>query len=147
MPHVRQQIRAKIVALLASGVPLVSSRVYGSRVYALTEADLPSITVYTGRETSQIITIGSKTLQRTASISVDIYARATSNLDNDLDAICVEVEEALAADFKLSGLAKSIVLSGTDIDYSGESEQPVGTARLNFDVVYNTLIGDVETAR
>ena len=84
---------------------------------------------------------------RTLTVNVDVYALATANLDNDLDAICVQVEEAIAADFSLSGLAKTTVLSGTEIDFSGEAEQPVGVARLNFSVVYSTDIDDVETAR
>ena len=147
MAHVRQQIRTRIGTLLTDGVSLVSSRVYGSRVYPLTEAKLPAITVYAGNETSALITMGAKKLTRTVAINVDVYERATANLDDDLDAICVQVEEAIAADFTLSGLAKTTVLSSTDIDFSGEAEQPVGVARLTFDVLYHTDIGDVETAR
>jgi hypothetical protein len=147
MAHVRQQIRSRIGTLLTSGVALVSSRVYGSRVYPLTEAKLPAVTVYAGAEQSGLITLGAKTLTRTLTVNVDVYALATANLDNDLDAICVQVEEAIAADFTLNGLAKTTVLSGTEIDFSGEAEQPVGVARLNFSVSYVTDIDDVETAR
>ncbi len=147
MAHVRQQIRSQMATLLTSGVALVSSRVYNSRVYPLTEAKLPAITVYAGAEQSGLMTSGRKTLMRTLTVNVDVYALATANLDNDLDAICVQVEEAIAADFSLSGLAKTTVLSGTEIDFSGEAEQPVGVARLNFSVVYSTDIDDVETAR
>lgn len=147
MAHVRQQIRNRIATLLNSGVSLVSSRVYNTRVYPLTEANLPAITVYAGAEQSGLMTIGRKTLMRTLTVNVDVYARATTSLDNDLDAICVQVEEAIAADFSLSGLAKTTVLSGTEIDFSGDTEQPVGVARLSFDVEYSTDIDDVETAR
>jgi hypothetical protein len=146
MAHVRQQIRSQMATLLTSGVALVSSRVYNSRVYPLTEAKLPAITVYAGAEQSSLMTLGRKTLMRTLTVNVDVYALATANLDNDLDAICVQVEE-VAADFTLNGLAKTTVLSGTEIDFSGEAEQPVGVARLNFSVEYCTDIDDVETAR
>jgi hypothetical protein len=61
--------------------------------------------------------------------------------------LAVQVEESIAADFQLNGLAKDAVLVSTEIDFSGESEQPVGVARLTFSVRYVTSIEDVETAR
>jgi len=147
MAHVRQQIRDRIVSVLKSNALLVRRRVFSSRVYALTEKDLPAITVYTGSEASALQTIGLKTSARVVSVEVDIYVRATNNFDNDVDAIAVQIEEAIANDFTVNGLAKSAVLSGTDINFSGEAEQPIGSAKLTFDVRYDTAINDVETAR
>lgn len=147
MAHVRQQIRERIASVLTTSVTLVSSRVYQSRVYPLTEAQLPAVTVYTGAETSGLQTIGAKTLMRTANINIDVYAKATADLDDDLDAIAVQIEEAIAGDFTVNGLAKDAVLISTDIDFSGETEQPIGMARLTFAVRYITAIDDVETAR
>ena len=87
MAHVRQQIRDRIVSVLKSNALLVRRRVFSSRVYALTEKDLPAITVYTGSEASALQTIGLKTSARVVSVEVDIYVRATNNFDNDVDAI------------------------------------------------------------
>ena len=147
MAHVRQQIRERIVSVLTTNVTLVSSRVYGSRVYSFSEADLPAITVYAGSETSGLQTVGLKTSQRIVSIQVDAYVRATSDFDDDVDAIAVQIEEAIANDFTVNGLAKTAVLSSTEMNFSGEAEQPIGSARLTFDVRYDTAINDVETAR
>ena len=147
MAHVRQQIRDRIVSVLKSNALLVRRRVFSSRVYALTEKDLPAITVYTGSEASALQTIGVKTSARIVSVEVDIYVRGTNNFDNDVDAIAVQIEEAIANDFNVNGLAKSAVLTATDINFSGEAEQPVGSAKLTFDVRYDTAIDDVETAR
>ena len=147
MSHVRQQIRDRFATLLTSGVSLVSSRVYSSRVYPLTQANLPALTIYTGSERSGLQTMGVKTLSRTANIMVDAYVRSTANVDDTIDSICVQVEEAIASDYTLNGIAKNTVLISTDIDFSGEAEQPVGIARLTFSVLYVTSINDVETAR
>lgn len=147
MSHVRKQIRDKFISLLSNGASLVSTRVYGSRVYPLTEAKLPAITVYAGGETSALQTMGQKTLTRTLSVNVDVYAKATATLDDDIDAICVQVEHAIANQYTLNGLSKNTVLSSTDIDFSGDTEQPVGVARLTFDVLYHTDIDDAETAK
>lgn len=147
MAHVRKQIRDRIASVVSTAATLVSGRVYTTRVYPLTEANLPAITVYTGTETSNLQTMGVKTINRDLQIAVDIYVRASATTDDDVDAIAVQVEEAIANDFSVNGLAKSAVLSSTDIDFSGETEQPIGIARLTFSVSYITAINDVETAR
>ena len=151
MAHVRKQIRDQFVTLLTAGVSLVSSRVYATRVYPLTQAKLPAITVTIGSESSGLMTMGatmgSKSLDRTVDISVSVYENATASLDSAIDAIAVQIEEAIGADFTLGGLAKESVLTSTSIDFSGETEQPVGIATLTFSVRYVTSLTDVETAR
>lgn len=151
MAHVRKQIRDQFVTLLTAGVSLVSSRVYATRVYPLTQAKLPAITVTIGSESSGLMTMGatmgSKSLDRTVEIAVSVYENATASLDSAIDAIAVQIEEAIGADFTLGGIAKESVLTSTSIDFSGETEQPVGIATLTFSVRYVTSLTDVETAR
>jgi hypothetical protein len=151
MSHVRTQIRNKFVDLLKAGAPLVSNRVYATRVYPLTQAKLPAITVTASSEESSLMTMGStmgaKSLDRSVDIQVSIYENATASLDSTVDAIAVQVEEAIGADFTLAGIAKHSVLTSTSIDFSGETEQPVGIATLTFSVRYVTSFTDVETAK
>jgi phosphoenolpyruvate-protein kinase (PTS system EI component) len=151
MSHVRKQIRDQFVTLLTAGVTLVSSRVFATRVYPLTQARLPAITVTAGAETSGLMTMGAtmgvKSLDRTVEITVSIYENATASLDSAVDAIAVQVEEAIGADFTLGGIAKESVLTSTSIDFSGETEQPVGIATMTFAVRYVTSLTDVETAK
>jgi len=147
MAHVRTQIRNRVGTVLTNGVTLVSGRVYQSRVYPLSTANLPAITVLTGSESSALMAMGAKTLDRVATIFVDCYVSVTDSFDDDVDALAVQVESAIAADFTVDGLAKTAILRSTDIDFSGESEAPVGIARLTYEVRYVTTIGDVETAR
>jgi hypothetical protein len=151
MSHVRTQIRNKFVDLLKAGVPLVSNRVYATRVYPLTQAKLPAITVTASSEESSLMTIGAtmgaKSLDRSVDIQVSIYVNATASLDSTVDAISVLAEEAIGADFTLAGIAKHSVLTSTSIDFSGETEQPVGIATLTFSVRYVTSFTDVETAK
>lgn len=147
MAHVRQQIRDRIASVLSTSATLVNQRVYTTRVSPLTSANLPAITVYTGAEVSNLQTMGARTLMRNLDVAVDIYVRATSNTDSDVDTIAVQVEEAIANDFTVNGLAKSVVLTGTDIDFNADAEQPIGIARLTFSVSYITAINNVETAK
>jgi len=147
MAHVRKQIRDRIASVLSSGVALVSGRVYPSRVYPLTEANLPAITVYFGVETSSLLNMSTKDMIRTATINVDAYVRVTGTFDDDIDAICVQIEAAMAGDFTVNGLAKDAILTSSEIDFSGDTEQPIGVARLTYTVRYVTANSDAEAAK
>jgi hypothetical protein len=147
MAHVRKSIRDRFVSTLDSNVTLVSNRVYANRVYPLTDASLPAITVYTGSETSSRYNVGITDLNRELTVEVDIYVKAISTFDDDVDAIAVQVEEAIASDFTVNSLAKGATLVSTEINFSGEAEQPVGIAKLTFSVRYVTSMTDVETAK
>lgn len=147
MAHVRKQIRDRMASTISTGATLVSSRVYTTRVYPLTDANLPAITVYTGSEVSNRLNMGLNDLNRSLTVDVDVYVRATSTFDDDVDAIAVQIEEAIAGDFTVNGLAKEAVLTGTEIQFSGDAEQPVGVAKLTYSVRYVTALNDVETAK
>ena len=147
MSHVRQQIRDR-VATLVTGLPTTGGNVYKMRRYALDDAKLPAICVYTTDESSSLITIGSRTLRRVINVVIDIIIKGSSTAVSDsIDTICVSAEEAMAADFTLNGLAKSSVLTSSEIDVNVEGEKSIASARLVYAVEYVTLITDVETAR
>jgi len=84
---------------------------------------------------------------RELQLVIDGYAVATSNLDNTLDQIALEVEEAMAGDVTLNSLAKTIVLQSVDADYSDEGERPAGMVRLLYVIEYAALENDLETAQ
>ena len=147
MAHIRKQIRDRVASALTTGASLAQRRVYASRVYPLTESQLPAIAVYSASESSGLQTIGVRTLMRELSLNVEVYVRVNEKFDDDIDALCVQIEEAIAADFTLNGLVKETILTSTEIDFDGEAERPVGVARLTYTIRYVTTIGDVETAR
>ena len=147
MAHVRKQIRDKVADLLKANVSLVKRRVYTTRVHPLNDTNLPAISVYTGTETSQRLQAGVTDMIRELSLEIDCYVRETSSFDDDVDAIAVQVEEAMATKFTLDGLAKFTVLTSTQIQFDGEADQILGVAKLTYSVQYVTPINDVETAK
>ncbi len=147
MAHVRKQIRDKVADLLKAEVSLVKRRVYTTRVHPLNETNLPAISVYTGTETSQRLQAGVTERIREDRVEIDCYVRETSSFDDDVDAIAVQVEEAMAGNFTLDGLAKFTVLTSTQIQFDGEADQILGVAKLTYSVQYVTPINDVETAK
>ena len=147
MAHVRKQIRDRVASILKTNVSLVKKRVYTTRVHPLNDTNLPAISVYTGSESSDRLNAGVTDLFRELTLDIDIYVRETSKFYDDVDAIAVQVEEALANDFTLNGLAKFNVLTSTEIQFDGEADQILGIAKLTYSIRYVTAINDVETAK
>lgn len=147
MSHVRQQIRDAVATRL-TGLPTTGNAVYKMRKYALDDAKLPALCVYTGDETSALLTIGLRTLRRVNNIVVEGYCKGPStSVYDSIDIIAMEVEEAIGSDFTLGGLAKSMVLVGTEVDVNVQGETSIASVKLVYAVEYITSIGDVETAR
>ena len=150
MSHARQQIRDAVVTAVTF-LTTTATRVYRARVYPMTAADLPGLCVYTQSESSSPSTIGGlKTVSaylRTVTINIEAYAKASSNLDNELDNIAVEVETAVATNATLNGLVEDVTLSSTEIDIMGsDTERPVGVLRLSYDIIYRTTLADPSAA-
>jgi len=130
--HVRQQIREYFKTTL-TGLTTTGANVYESRVYTLQESTLPSLVIYTNSETSEPIVIGvDRAMSRQLSVVVEGYVKANSNFDDTIDTISKEVEEAIAADRTLNGLAKDCYLESTEIEFNGEGEKPLGYVGLTF---------------
>ena len=146
MSHVRQQIRDDIVTTL-TGLTTTGSNVFRSRIFPLEQTNLPALCIYTKSETSEYDTIGlPRSVNRILDVAVEAYVKGVSNYDNTLDTIAVELEEAIAADITLSGLAKDAQITAFEADFAGDGEQPVAVGRFTITVEYRTVENDVETA-
>ncbi len=132
MSHVRQQIREYFGTNL-TGLTTTGSNVFESRVYPLDNTRLPALLIYTKSEASEPIVIGTdRVMSRELSVVVEGYAKASSDFDDTIDTISKEVEEAIAADRTLDGLAKDCYLESTEIEFNGEGEKPLGYVSLTF---------------
>jgi hypothetical protein len=146
MSHVRQQIRDDIVATL-TGLATTGSNVFRSRIFPLEQTNLPALVIYSKSETSEYDTIGlPRSVNRVLDVAVEAYVKGVSNYDNTLDTIAVQVEEAIAADVTLGGLAKDAQITAFEADFAGDGEQPVAVGRFTITVEYRTVENDVETA-
>ncbi len=132
MSHVRQQIREYFGTNL-TGLTTTGSNVYQSRVYPLDNTRLPALLIYTKSEASEPIVIGTdRVMSRELSVVVEGYVKSTTNFDDTIDTISKEVEEAIAADRTLGGLAKDTYIESTEISFNAEGEKPLGYVSLTF---------------
>ncbi len=146
MAHVRKQIRDAVITAV-TGLTTTGSNVFRSRIYPLEQTKLPGLCVFTRSEVVEFDTLTiSRSVSRVLDVIIEGYVSATSNYDDTLDQIAVEVEEALAADVTLGGLAKDTQVTAFEADFSGDGEQPVAVGRFTVTVQYRTAENDVETA-
>ena len=132
MPRARQTIRGKVETLL-TGLTTTGANVYANRVYP--HDTLPCISIYTLSESVLETTLnGAQT--RLLNLIVEGRAKVNDTLDDTLDTIALEIETALLADQELTGSAKILELSETEIEIFDDLEKPAGVMRLLFSIHY-----------
>lgn len=141
MSHIRTQIRDRVATLLA-GV----ATVYKSRVYPLAEGALPALLVYTNTESIDAETAAFETYERRIELVIDAVAQGTTDLDTALDDLIEGVEVALGADPTLSGTALMVMPTQFEISILKDGAQPIGRARLAYQVLTRTRSTDPTTA-
>lgn len=100
--------------------------------------DLPGIAVYTMSEKVERVTTAPRELKRTVKIGVVCAVAADASVDDSLDALVLQVENALDIDMTLGGAAARIDLDSTDITVLEDGEIPVGCAHLVYEATYFT---------
>lgn len=170
MSHVRQQIRDYAASLLVSFIYdrfgiviqdrfevglspradeslLSTGTLYKFRRYALDEAQLPALLVYTTNDVTGLATIGKRTLSHNLELRVDIINKGSSlNIFENIEAFCAELNGAIEADYSLNGLVKSCVLTQSDFSVDTTGEKAIGTGKMIFDVKYMTAIDNCQVS-
>lgn len=137
MAHARTQIRDAVVTILQNAT--VADTVSKSRVYPIPANTVSMALVYTNSESVIETTLTyPRKYNRELTLSIDCVARDSDYLDDRLDRLCEAVENAIGADNTLGGVVKDCVLSDTQItlDFSGDA--PIGSAKMQFRVMYRT---------
>lgn len=164
MSHVRQQIRDYAANLLVRfiynrfGIIIMdrfnadletrnmnnlldTGTLYKFRKYALDDAQLPALIVYTTSDTTNLATMGSRTLSHNLELRVDVINKGSSlNIFENIESFCAELNGAIEADYSFNGLVKSCILTQSDFTVNTTGEKAIGTGKMIFDVKYMTAI-------
>ena len=145
MAHIRKAIREHVVTTITS-LSTTGSNVYETRYFPLQTGNLPALIVYTLDETIEDYTIGqnTRTQLRSLNLIIEAHCRGTANIDDTLDTIAEEVEEAMVTDISRGGNAKDTKLVSTEVDFDTAS-QKTGLMRLTYLISYNTVENAVQT--
>ena len=145
MAHIRKAIREHVVTTVTS-LSTTGSNVYETRYFPLQTGNLPALIVYTLDETVEDYTIGqnTRTQFRALNLIIEAHCRGTANIDDTLDTIAEEVEEAMVTDISRGGNAKDTKLVSTEVDFDTAS-QKTGLMRLTYLISYSTIENAVQT--
>ena len=145
MAHVRKSIREHVVTTVTS-LSTTGSNVYETRYFPLQTGNLPALIVYTLDETVEDYTLGqnTRTQFRALNLIIEAHCRGTANIDDTLDTIAEEVEEAMVTDVTRAGNAKDTKLVSTEIEFDTAS-QKTGLMRLTYLISYSTVENAVQT--
>lgn len=141
--HVRSQIRNRVVDALAANVDQVDGRIYQSRLYPISDEDLPGLLVYTLSEQSEREDSPTDSM-RDLSLVVQGITSLSPDLDNELDALALEVETAIDQLGTIDGLAKIYGgIQSTEVSYvnASEGDKPYAAIALEFQYTYRTRAG------
>ena len=144
MAHIRKAIREHVVTTITS-LSTTGSNVYETRYFPLQTGNLPALIVYTLDETVEDYTLGqnTRTQFRALNLIIEAHCRGTANIDDTLDTIAEEVEEAMVTDISRGGNAKDTKLVSTEVDFDTAS-QKTGLMRLTYLINYNTVENAVQ---
>lgn len=131
MAHIREQIRKAIVAAL-TGQTNAGTRVYATRVHPAPITALPYINVYIDDDAPELESMNGNLTRRDLTVRVDIFAKHNTELDDTLDDMGASVEQLIAADETLGGIARTCEFSGASFDYESAAEQTLGVLTMEF---------------
>lgn len=133
--HLRKQIRTALEAAL-TGLA-TAQNVYVGRVAPIDADNLPALVLMTGEEAVEREAKGGRQA-RTLTATIEGHAQQASGILDSFDQIAKEVEISIATDAPLAALVKSVDLTGTEVEITGEAVQPAGLVRLTYQFVYHT---------
>jgi hypothetical protein len=141
MSHVRQQIRAAVVARL-TGLATTGTRVSASRVHPVARGAGPTLAVYTLDEESERMSIGADPeMDRTLTLGVEVLVQS-AEFDDQMDDVCAEVEARLGGWRPGDPKVRELVLVSTEIQPHGEGEVTAGSCVMGWQTSYVTLASD-----
>ena len=144
MAHIRKTIRENIGTAL-TGLSTTGTSVFESRTFPLNFSALPALLIYTKDE--EVIEFSLKTPRtqfRQLQVVIEAHIKGTSNIDDTIDTIAEEVEEAMVTDVSRGGHAKDTRLVSTEIEFE-EATSKVGLAIFTYVIEYATVENAVQT--
>ncbi len=141
MIHQRQEIREAIANRLKEVQTTAGDNVFTSRAKPLFDQNLPAILVYTTNEKikkDEWDIDGYGVRERELEISIEAVDTGKDNLDNQLDTLALEIENALDGWNIPNDLSAILRFQDTNSDIAIDGNKIYGAIRLNFQITYRT---------
>ena len=135
MSHVRTQIHNAIVARL-TGLSTTGANVHGRRTRPPTDT-LPLMLVYLGSDAGDLMTVTEDRIEeRRAELTIITLCKDGGDMEDLLDQMFLEVQQAIATDPTFGGLVKEIGAPSLEPDVDDSLEKPAGMNRITYPITY-----------
>jgi hypothetical protein len=136
--HERKSLRDAVVAALKAASTSAGDNVFPTRVAPYKQDDLPVIAVYTLDEDSDDRQTAPREYKRTIRMVVAGVVQAGTNVDDAMDALDLEIEEAMDPDPTFGHVCADSVMRTTKTDLDERGAKPVGILAKTYDVTLYT---------
>ena len=138
MASKRETILACVAAVLA-GTSGVGTRIYRSRVEALSRAETPALLIEPISDNPTQDTLSTISWQLTFRVSIVTRGQVPDQL---ADASAIDVHEKIMADMTLDGLVTDLFPTSVDFQLI-DADQPAGITSLSFAATYRTQLNSI----
>ncbi len=132
--HKRQLIREAVVTALKK-IEKFKGNVFPSRVYHYDQDDVPGALVYTTSESAESEPFIDGQLYRTLLVVIEAHVSG-ADIDNQLDAIALDIENVFFENCNLNGLVQSLSYIGSEITLNGDSGSRIGVITMTLSCFY-----------
>ena len=139
MTSKREQILSAIATTLA-GTSGVSTRIYRSRVDAMSRAETPALLIEPLTDTPTQNT-SLPTLDWTLRVRISVVVRSSAP-DTTADQTIESLHSKLMEDLTLGGYAIDVQPAQTTFNFF-DADQPAGVIYCEYEVMYRTQVGDL----
>ena len=146
----RKEIRKKIAEILKDKTDAGSS-VFPNASIPTWHEELPVILIYPKSEPIDKYAQAPRELERNLDLQIEIQATGPEvdeegnepinkkSLEDILDDIVEQIECEMAKDDTLQSTADDSILTNVEFDFDSAGSQPIGSARLTYNVTYYTM--------
>ncbi len=141
MTHPRQEIREAIANRLKEMQTKAGDNVFTSRAKPLFDQNLPAILVYSNKEAiaqDEWHTDGYGIRKRELEVSIEAVDTGKDDLDDTLDTLALEIENALDGWDIPSYQSAILRFQNTDMDIAIDGNKIYGAIRLTYQITYRT---------
>jgi len=140
MAHPRKLLRQAVVAQLVAASTAAGARVEATREIPRRRATEPAIGVYTPEEENESTGRSApRESMRSTQLIIEGIVVGSSGVDDALDDLAEQIEDALDADDTFGGKASESSYVRTELETLEDGARTVGLVRLTYNAVYFKL--------
>lgn len=134
--HVRTQIRKQIVKAL-TGLPTTGDNVFVDYIYSVSDKSLPCLSVVTGSDTYERMTLGKPSiLDVTTEFNIYAACKINDTYQDTAEQILLEIQQAINSDVTLNQMVMGCFITNANVTTDNEADKPLAFLEVGITTRY-----------